>query len=287
MNFIRKISNIFRSIKIMSSLNTKAFEESVNIMEEVYPGYKDKLSSLYNAHQFRHMVMLMKKFIDNNGGFEKLAVFYNNADEVKKDTVRNAFLKAFKPDTAFEDQVLLLDNIAKIKNLGTLTQLLGEIKDNVIMASVGSGLRTIEEWRTFIRYEHEAGNEIRLGILDILEKQQELTTNFSVNKNSQIEIPKDLDSSEARQIFCKAKDKGLFIDNYKWKKSKALLAYFADKTSEHLGLSKSEQDGRPKTNWQPFETLFHESGLADAKNTYTNKTGKLPIDYKIVDSIFD
>jgi hypothetical protein len=271
----------------MSSLNTKAFEESVNIMEEVYPGYKDKLSSLYNAHQFRHMVMLMKKFIDDNGGFEKLAVFYNNADEVKKDTVRNTFLKAFKPDTAFEDQVLLLDNIAKIKNLGTLTQLLGEIKDNVIMASVGSGLRTIEEWRTFIRYEHEAGNEIRLGILDILEKQQELTTNFSVNKNSQIEIPKDLDSSEARQIFCKAKDKGLFIDNYKWKKSKALLAYFADKTSEHLGLSKSEQDGRPKTNWQPFETLFHESGLADAKNTYTNKTGKLPIDYKIVDSIFD
>lgn len=271
----------------MSSLNTKIFEEAVYIMEEVYPGYKDRLSSLYNAHQFRHLITLMKKFIDDNGGYEKLAVFYNDADEIKKDTIRNAFLKAFKPDTAFEDQVLMLDKVAKKKDLGTLTQLLGDIKDNVIMASVESGLRSIEEWRTFVRYENEAGNEIRLGILDILAKQQELATNFAVNKNSQIEIPKELDSSEARQIFCKAKDKGLFVDNYKWKKSKALLAYFADRTSEHLKLSKSEQDGRPKTNWQPFETLFHESGLADAKNTYTNKTGKLPIGYEIVNSIFD
>ena len=53
-----------------------------------------------------------------------------------------------------------------------------------------------------------------------------------------------------------------------------------------MKLSKAEQDGKKKTYWKPFETLFGISGLANYKNTYTNKTGKLPIDHEIVESIF-
>ncbi len=275
----------------MRSLNTKVFAEVVDIMEEVYPGYKDKLSSLYDAHQFRHMITSMKKFIEDNGGYEKLAAFYNDADEAKKDTVRKAFLKAFNPDTAFEDQVLMLDKVAKIKNLGTLTQLLGDIKDNVIMTSVDSGFRTIEEWRTFVRYEHEAGNEIRLGILDELAEGRDVhqlpPTNQTIENNLQTVIPKELESDQAKQLFDKARSLGLLDDDYQWKKSKALLAYFADKASIRLGLSKAEQDGQPKIPWKPFETLFHISGLADAKNVYINKTGKLPIGHDIVDTVFN
>ena len=88
-------------------------------------------------------------------------------------------------------------------------------------------------------------------------------------------------------MFEKAISKGLCDECYHWKHSKVLLAYFADRASEYLQLSKAEQDGKKKVFWKPFETLFQVSGLSGARNTYTNKTGILPQNHKIVDAIFD
>ena len=285
----------------MRTLNPSVFEEVVDIMEEVYPGYKAQLSKLYDEHQFRHMTALMKKFIEDNGGYERLATFYNNADEQKKESVRNAFLKVFKPGTAFEDQVLMLDKAAKIKGVGLLTQLFGEVKDNIIMSSVNSGHRTLDEWHTFVRREHEAGNDIRLGILEVMEEQEKPTQERSADighaqqlSDAQVAevspqpvIPEELRTEKAAKMFRKAISKGLCDECYHWKHSKVLLAYFADRASEYLQLSKAEQDGKKKVFWKPFETLFQVSGLSGARNTYTNKTGILPQNHKIVDAIFD
>lgn len=289
------------SLKLVHTLNPSVFEETVDIMEEVYPGYKAQLSKLYDEHQFRHMTALMKKFIEDNGGYERLATFYNNADEQKKESVRNAFLKVFKPGTAFEDQVLMLDKAAKIKGVGLLTQLFGEVKDNIIMSSVNSGHRTLDEWHTFVRREHEAGNDIRLGILEVMEEQEKPTQERSADighaqqlSDAQVAevspqpvIPEELRTEKAAKMFRKAISKGLCDECYHWKHSKVLLAYFADRASEYLQLSKAEQDGKKKVFWKPFETLFQVSGLSGARNTYTNKTGILPQNHKIVDAIFD
>ncbi len=301
MQIKNRISIFIRSLKLMRTLNPSVFEEVVDIMEEVYPGYKAQLSKLYDEHQFRHMTALMKKFIEDNGGYERLATFYNNADEQKKESVRNAFLKVFKPGTAFEDQVLMLDKAAKIKGVGLLTQLFGEVKDNIIMSSVNSGHRTLDEWHTFVRREHEAGNDIRLGILEVMEEQEKPTQESSTDighaqqlSDAQVAevspqpvIPEELRTEKAAQMFEKAISIGLCDEYYHWRYSKVLLAYFADRASEYLQLSKAEQDGKKKVFWKPFETLFQVSGLSGARNTYTNKTGILPQNHKIVDAIFD
>jgi len=102
-------------------------------------------------------------------------------------------------------------------------------------------------------------------------------------------LPTELDTNEARKLFQKAIEAGLMsktTSGYEWNKSKALCAYFADRASENLGLSKRQYDGRAKISWKPFETLFNLTGLSTARNDY-QKTGTLPNGSENVDSLFD
>lgn len=99
-------------------------------------------------------------------------------------------------------------------------------------------------------------------------------------------IPEGLNNNKAKSILSKAINAGLCDNNYKWLKSKALLAYFADRVSEYLELGKGEYDGKVKTSWKPFETLFGVSGLSGAKRDY-QRTGTLPDGYKDVDNLFE
>ena len=99
-------------------------------------------------------------------------------------------------------------------------------------------------------------------------------------------IPKELNNDKAKSIISKAIEAGLCDNNYKWLKSKALLAYFADRASEYLKLGKGEYDGKTKTSWKPFEALFGIDGLSGAKRDY-QKTGTLPDGYKDVDNLFE
>jgi len=67
-------------MQLLQYLDTNAFESCVDIMEKVYPGYKALLSNLIDRHQ----ISIVKKvfaFINENGGTQKLADYYNNADE--------------------------------------------------------------------------------------------------------------------------------------------------------------------------------------------------------------
>lgn len=99
-------------------------------------------------------------------------------------------------------------------------------------------------------------------------------------------LPEELDTAKAKGLLKKAIAAGICDDTYKWLKSKALLAYFADKVSEYLGLGKGEYDGKTKTSWKPFETLFRINGLSGAKRDY-QKTGTLPDGYSDVNKLFE
>ena len=101
-----------------------------------------------------------------------------------------------------------------------------------------------------------------------------------------LNLPSELDTERAKTLLQKAIQKGLCDSNYKWLKSKALLAYFADRISECLKLGKGEYDGKAKTSWKPFETLFRINGLSGAKRDY-QKTGTLPDGHKDVDKLFE
>ena len=142
-----------------------------------------------------------------------------------------------------------------------------DLQQQLVETSMRNGIKTQDDWNRFF------GLEITLDDKGDVE-------------NKPAPIPTELQTEEARLILDKAISLGLCDNEYHWQKTNSLLAYFSDCACEHLNLSKAEQDGRKKTYWKPFETLFGVSGLANYKNTYTNKTGKLPIDHEIVESIF-
>ena len=144
-----------------------------------------------------------------------------------------------------------------------------DLQQQLVETSVQNGIKKQHDWDKFF------------GI-----KISEDDKDGKVTERKVKQIPAELQTEEARLILDKAISLGLCDENYTWQKTKTLLAYFSDCACEHLNLSKAEQDGKKKTFWKPFETLFGVSGLANYKNTCINKTGKLPTDHEIVESIF-
>ena len=142
-----------------------------------------------------------------------------------------------------------------------------DLQQQLVETSMRNGIKTQDDWYRFFGLEITPDDKGDI-------------------ENKPAPIPTEIQTEEARLILDKAISLGLCDNEYHWKKTNSLLAYFSDCACEYLNLSKAEQDGRKKTYWKPFETLFGVSGLANYKNTYTNKTGKLPTDHEIVESIF-
>ena len=144
-----------------------------------------------------------------------------------------------------------------------------DLQQQLVETSVQNGIKKQHDWDRFFGVEISEDDE-----------------DGAVTERKVKQIPAELQTEAARLILDKAISLGLCDENYTWQKTNTLLAYFSDCACEHLNLSKAEQDGKKKTFWKPFETLFGVSGLANYKNTYINKTGKLPTDHEIVESIF-
>ena len=113
----------------------------------------------------------------------------------------------------------------------------------------------------------------------------------------QQEIPKELNSDKAKVIFDKAERAGFISKNgqlYQWNKSTEntyqLLAYFCERMSQYLNLSKriKNKQGEPTTSWKPFEKLFGVENLISYKNdwlkVYTTFT---PNGYERIDVLFE
>lgn len=118
----------------------------------------------------------------------------------------------------------------------------------------------------------------------IFSKDQEASSDDGVT------LPEELNTGKAITLLKKAVEIGLCDNNYKWLKSKSLLAYFADKASAYLGLEAGKyfntdtDNDENKTFWKPFETLFNRRNLSQSKRDYIRKG--MPRGHKDVDNLF-
>ena len=104
----------------------------------------------------------------------------------------------------------------------------------------------------------------------------------------EVNLPEELNTTEARRLLQKAIKAGLCDKNYKWHDTKALLAYLADSASAKLELGEKLYGDRIETSWKPFAALFGTSAreLIDAKKGYENNKNQKPKGYKKVDQLF-
>ncbi len=113
-----------------------------------------------------------------------------------------------------------------------------------------------------------------------------LVQDIMFGEPQQISLPGVLDTDKGKELLQRTRDNGFCDEVFNWLKSKALLAYYADKANDYLGIRQGEYDGRKKTSWKPFETLFNVKGLAGARNDY-QKTGTLPDGSTDIDLLFN
>ena len=172
-----------RLLKILKLIDPKKLKGLNDILERVYPGIKDEIERLVE-HKDIHAMSKTLDYIKAHGGYEKIAEYYNNADQKGQDEMLSAFNEAFRPGAPFEDAVLTLDSLAKVNDMGLYTQLLGDVKDNIVMTSIKLGYRTIDDWRTFVRRQREANRVVLLGILDEIQEDEETENNENVEEEN-------------------------------------------------------------------------------------------------------
>jgi hypothetical protein len=99
-------------------------------------------------------------------------------------------------------------------------------------------------------------------------------------------LPSELERPEVKKYLDKARELGLIDGDYKWLKSKQLLACFAADMSHKLELGKGlNADGTSRISWKPCEILFKQTNLRSSYND-VQKTGQLPIGYKLLNYVF-
>ena len=183
MGFIRKLMLLPRLLKILKLIDPKKLKGLNDILERVYPGIKDEIERLVE-HGDIHAMNKTLDYIKAHGGYEKIAEYYNNAEQKGQDEMLSAFNEAFRPGAPFEDAVLTLDSLAKVKDMGLYTQLFGDVKDSIVMTSIKLGYRTIDDWRTFVRRQREANKVVLLGILDEIQEDKETENNENVEEEN-------------------------------------------------------------------------------------------------------
>ena len=109
------------------------------------------------------------------------------------------------------------------------------------------------------------------------------------------EVPQCLQTEEAKKILLEAVKNGLILlsnNQYRWNYNKyngQLLAYFCEKSSFYLGLSKKvDKEGKQTVSWKPFETLFNTKNIKSYKNDHLKDNYMFrPKDYEQVDKLFN
>ena len=169
MGFIRKLMTLQKLFKILKFIDPKKLQGINDILEQIYPGIKDEIERLVKRVDI-HAMSKTLDYIETHGGAEKMAEYYNKADKKGQDEMLSAFNEAFRPGAPFEDAVLTLDSLAKVKGMGIYTQIFGDVKDSIVLTTIKLNYRTVDDWRTFVRRQHEADKDILLGILDEVQK---------------------------------------------------------------------------------------------------------------------
>ena len=104
-----------------------------------------------------------------------------------------------------------------------------------------------------------------------------------IKDNTKRELPKELNTDEAKMYFERAIKIGLMDGNNKWLEGKQMLAWFASKMSDRLKLGKGD-----RISWKPFETLFgFKSGELRSHFNDIQKTGNHPKNANLIDKVFE
>jgi len=185
------------NLTILRGLDTNGLKAINDLMEKVYPGFQGFISDSINNHPFSVFPKAFD-FIKKNGGTQKLADYYNNADKDEKQYFIDTIKKTFKKDFEYEEQILLLTKLSKLKGYDNLAHTLCDVKDNIVMSSIQSGQRTIDQWKTFVRREQERGNDFKLGILDQIEFQEAKDQNNS-DKSKENETKKQEKTNKSKE----------------------------------------------------------------------------------------
>ena len=104
-------------------------------------------------------------------------------------------------------------------------------------------------------------------------------------------LPEELKTDKVVEVFQKAIDTQLITsspEGLRWNDTKQLLAYFATKVNEKFNLTvRLDKDGKKTTAWKPFETLFGEKGLKEAKQNWMRLNIRFePTGFEKVDALF-
>lgn len=116
-----------------------------------------------------------------------------------------------------------------------------------------------------------------------------LKNNQDSHNSNTPNLPPELLTPQASEIFQRAKDEGLIDGEYNWLKGKQFLACFARRMSLALNLNKGiNPDGTPRISWKPFEILFgYQPGkLRSNYNDVKGKYGESQEVERILNRIF-
>lgn len=117
---------------------------------------------------------------------------------------------------------------------------------------------------------------------------KEPTPTASDERPIAIQMPTELNTDRAKEIFAKAVEAGLMSKDYEWLASKSMLACFCREMSVKLDLGKAyNSDGQKRLVWKPFEQLFNaKKGSLRASLNDIHKTGQNPIGIEKINAIF-
>lgn len=174
---------------------------------------------------------------------------------------------------------------------------------NELYAFLLTGLYTSEEAGISIKYINHVGDvithiytraEFAVDYDIINEEYNRLTTGCDEPnlQTKKVTLSPLLDTERGRLYLDRAVNNNLVeITNgeLKWIGTKQLLAYFAEKLSDKLKLSKKQdKDGRNTTNWKITEDTFGVKNLKSAKHDWMKTYPTFnPNGYEAIDNIFN
>ena len=155
--------------------------------------------------------------------------------------------------------------------LDALTDVFGSDAGKVMLA-----LQVLTQWANFIVRE--------------VNKMLDEVCKFVGYTQEPLQNTQELATPEAKELINKAIAANLIEktpEGLKWKGTKVLCAYFADRASHSLNLSnKMDKEGNITTSWKTFEALFGIDRLKDAKQNWMRLNTKFePTGFEKVDAL--